>query len=59
MTPHVYSLGMDDSVREAAGLLRRRRIGGVPIIDEDGRLRGILTRTDLLRAAADQDDALL
>jgi acetoin utilization protein AcuB len=58
MTPHVYSLGMDDSVREAAGLLRRRRIGAVPILDAHGGLRGILTRTDLLRALADRDDEL-
>ena len=58
MSQHVFSLGIDDSVREAAGLLRRRRIGAVPILDDDGRLCGILSRSDLLRALENQDDEL-
>lgn len=58
MSPHVFSLGADDSVREAAGLLRRRRIGAVPILDDRSRLCGIITRSDLLRALEDQDHEL-
>jgi acetoin utilization protein AcuB len=50
MSPHVFSLGADDSLREAAGLLRCQRIGAVPILDDESRLCGILTRSDLLRA---------
>jgi acetoin utilization protein AcuB len=50
MSPHVFSLGVDDSLREAAGLLRCQRIGAVPILDDESRLCGILTRSDLLRA---------
>jgi len=56
MSQPVYSLGADDSLREAAGLLRRRRIGAVPILDESSRLCGILTRSDLLRALAENVD---
>ena len=56
MSQPVYSLGADDSMREAAGLLRRLRIGAVPILDEKSRLYGILTRSDLLRALADNVD---
>jgi CBS domain-containing protein len=56
MSQPVYSLSADDSMREAAGLLRRLRIGAVPILDEKGRLYGILTRSDLLRALADNVD---
>jgi acetoin utilization protein AcuB len=58
MSPHVFSLGADDSVREAAGLLRRRGIGALPILDQRGRLFGILTRSDLLKALEDQDHEL-
>jgi acetoin utilization protein AcuB len=58
MSPHVFSLGADDSVHEAAGLLRRRRIGAVPILDDRRRLCGILTRSDLLQALEDQDREL-
>jgi CBS-domain-containing membrane protein len=53
MSPHVFSLGADDSLGEAAGLLRRRRIGAVPILDRHRRLCGILTRSDLLKALED------
>lgn len=50
MAPRVVTLAADASVAEAAAVLRRERIGAVPIVDEDGRLRGILTRSDLLGA---------
>ena len=54
MSAPVYSLGTDDSVTDAADLLRRQRIGAVPILDEQSRLCGIITRSDLLRALADR-----
>ena len=56
MSQPVYSLSADDSLREAAGLLRRLRIGAVPILDEKSRMYGILTRSDLLRALAENVD---
>ncbi len=37
---------------QAIELMVQRRIGGVPIVDEDGLLLGILTLTDVLKAAA-------
>jgi acetoin utilization protein AcuB len=48
MAPRVLTLRRDASVSEAAALLRRERIGAVPIVDEDERLSGIITRSDLL-----------
>jgi acetoin utilization protein AcuB len=50
MTARVLTLRRDASVPEAAALLRRERIGAVPIVDEDDCLCGILTRSDLLGA---------
>jgi len=56
MSQPVFSLGTDDSLKEAAGLLRRERIGAAPILDEKSRLCGIITRSDLLRALAENVD---
>jgi IMP dehydrogenase len=41
------TLGPDRTVREAYGLMRRFKISGVPIVDGDGRLIGIITNRDL------------
>ena len=37
----------DEAVGEALGLMRKFKIGGVPVIDDDGMLVGILTNRDL------------
>jgi acetoin utilization protein AcuB len=49
MTPNVVTLGPKDSVAEAARLMRRERIGAIPIVDGE-RLVGILARSDVLDA---------
>jgi acetoin utilization protein AcuB len=49
MTPNVLSLAPHDSVPDAARLMRRERVGAVPIVDGN-RLVGILTRSDVLDA---------
>ena len=41
------TLRPDDTVREATSLMQRFRISGVPIVDEDERLVGIITNRDL------------
>ena len=50
MTFHVLTLGPDETIDTAAHLMRRERIGALPIVGTDGRLVGILTRSDLLDA---------
>jgi acetoin utilization protein AcuB len=59
MAPKVLTLGPDASVAEAAQLLRRERIGAVPVVDAEGRVCGILTRSDLLEAliAAEHEES--
>jgi len=47
MTPDPISLPPDASVLEAVKLMRDRKFGGVPIVDQD-RLVGIVTDTDVL-----------
>lgn len=49
MTANVLTLGPHDSMADAARLMRRERIGAVPIV-ESKRLVGILTRSDVLDA---------
>ncbi len=49
MTPNVVILGPTDSIVDAARLMRRERIGAIPIV-QGNHLVGILTRSDLLDA---------
>jgi CBS domain-containing protein len=41
------------ALRDAAGLLRRARVSGAPVVDEQGRCVGVLSAADLLRWAED------
>lgn len=49
MTRHVISINPDSSVAEAAKLMVENRISGLPVIDSDGKLVGIVTEGDMLR----------
>lgn len=49
MTENVLTLGPGASLAEAARLMRRERIGAVPIVDGD-RLVGLVARSDVLDA---------
>jgi acetoin utilization protein AcuB len=57
MAARVVTLPADASVVEAAALLRRERIGAAPIVDADERLRGILSRSDLLVALIEAEES--
>lgn len=54
-TPEVLAVGPGRSLREAARLMTQRAVGSA-IIEKDGRLLGILTERDVLRAVADDVD---
>lgn len=43
-----YSIGFTETVLEAAEFMAARKIGGVCVLGDDGRLVGILTERDLL-----------
>ena len=47
MIMNPITLGPDASLREAHALMQRFRISGVPIVNEEGRLVGIITNRDL------------
>lgn len=50
MTRRVFTIGDTAPVVDAAALLIDRKIGGLPVTDAAGRLLGIITETDLLKA---------
>lgn len=51
MTRSVISVVPDDSITRAIRLMLQHRISGLPVIDVDGRLQGVVTEGDFLRRA--------
>ncbi len=49
MTPNPITIGPDEPLENAANLILKHKIGGLPVV-EDGRLVGIITETDLISA---------
>jgi CBS domain-containing protein len=58
MTRDVLCIARDLPIRAAADLLVERSIGGVPVVGDDGRAVGLLSKTDALRALVDEKDVL-
>ncbi|WP_319579309.1 CBS domain-containing protein [uncultured Methanospirillum sp.] len=48
MTPDPVTCSVDDTVSSIGGLMRKRHIGGVPVMNGN-RLAGMVTETDLLK----------
>ncbi len=48
MTAPAVTVGPDAPVAEAAALMQSRRVKRLPVVDGQGRLRGIVSRADLL-----------
>jgi len=46
MTQPITTVGQDATVREAAELMVRQRIGSVLVVDDEGNLKGIVTESD-------------
>ena len=51
MTTNVITVEPDTSVQQLATLLSERGISGVPVVDRDNRLLGVVTEGDLLHRA--------
>jgi CBS domain-containing protein len=56
MSRRVHTLSPSQSLREAAQLLSKQDISGAPVIDDEGRILGYLSRTDLVDALAEHGD---
>jgi CBS domain-containing protein len=52
MTPQVITVSPATPVAEIAHLLREKHISGVPVVDEAGKVVGIVTEIDLIKRHA-------
>lgn len=55
MTSPAVTVGAEDTVAEAARIMYKRKVKRLPVVDEHGRLAGIISRTDVL-AVFDRPD---
>jgi CBS domain-containing protein len=57
MTANVFCASEELRAEELAEMFSSRNISGVPVLDEDGRLVGVVSRTDLLQPPSDDAQA--
>lgn len=50
MSSPVVTVGPDTTIDQAVAILEERRVSGLPVVDDEHRLLGMLTEFDLLRA---------
>jgi CBS domain-containing protein len=53
MTPNPVTVKEETSLKEACQIMLKYNIGGLPVVNDEGVLVGIFTRTDALRAYAE------
>ncbi len=53
MTREVVTIGPEASVSDLAKLLEERRISGVPVINAQGAIVGVITQSDLVQRSKD------
>jgi CBS domain-containing protein len=50
MTTDLVTVGPDEPAEHAARLISERKHNRLPVVDEEGRLIGVVTRVDVLAA---------
>jgi CBS domain-containing protein len=50
------TIKQETTLKEAAELMLRWHVGGLPVVDDHGKLVGVITYTDLLREFVGQDE---
>jgi CBS domain-containing protein len=58
MSSPALTIGADENVVAAAHRIAERGVNRLPVIEEDGRLVGILSRADVVRAFARSDEEI-
>jgi CBS domain-containing protein len=56
MTREPVVIAPATTIRELARLLEENEISGMPVVDEEGRLVGVVSKTDLMRRCLDEPD---
>ncbi|MDX5685997.1 CBS domain-containing protein, partial [Clostridioides difficile] len=49
MTTDVIVAKQDDSIADVANMLIAEKIGGLPVVDSENRVVGIISETDILK----------
>lgn len=52
MTPDPITIAPDATIAQAAGIMLQHKISGLPVVDADGRVIGIITESDIFRLVA-------
>jgi len=52
MTRHPTTIDQDASIGEAAKVMLESKFSGLPVVDQEGRLVGIITESDIFRLVA-------
>ena len=52
MSIEPITIGVDEAIGRAEQLMSERVISGLPVVDRLGRLKGVLSQTDIVRAHA-------
>lgn len=52
MTKDVITVREDDTVEKCANLLMTHGLSGLPVLDKEGKVKGIVTEGDLIRRAS-------
>jgi CBS domain-containing protein len=58
MTSPAVTIGSDRTVMQAAHVIADRGVNRLPVVDEDGRLVGMVTRADVVRAFVRSDEEI-
>ena len=54
ITGRVFACGPEDDIREALAIMRRERVRRLPVVEADGRLRGIVSMNDVVLRAEEK-----
>jgi len=58
MSSPAVTIGPDDTMMHAAGRIVDRGVNRLPVVDEEGRLLGVISRADVVRAFTRSDDEI-
>lgn len=54
MTPNPITINTTDTIAKAANMMLEKKISGLPVINSDGKLAGIITESDIFRMVVQQ-----
>ena len=55
MTKQVFSAKKDTPLKEVAGLMAKEKISGIPVLEDDGKVAGIISEKDFLSSMGSKD----